>query len=411
MRKSLFLPMVAGLMLGGLLLPGCSDSTQEGADQAAAHTAGSGPRSLPEAQTLAAREDKPILIDFFAEWCGPCKRFARESREDAEIRAALDQVILLTVDSEKQDGVALAQRFEVRGYPTFVLVNAQGETLNRWTGYSKAFFLQSLERSLTDLTPLEERRERFAANPTEDDAAALGRYHATSGDPVTAIELFRRAAELRPTKDHAYAAEIFGNIASAGEAAGYSSADIYDAADDVLAMAPQMRDSWDLLMLATTILRVSLAEAQPQRGRIYVDAALAETAEITDPSVVRFRESLLADYACQVRKDPLRAMVHKKASLADGWDQRCGDLNALAWWCFQNRVQLEEAEQFARRGVQLAEPGGEKGMILDTLAEICCARGNPAEAVTLMEDALAEVPESEYYQKQLERFRDLASAH
>ena len=81
--------------------------------------------------------------------------------------------------------------------------------------------------------------------------------------------------------------------------------------------------------------------------------------------------------------------------------------NSFAWLCFENRVNLEDAELLARRGAELAAPGKERAMILDTAAEICNARGNCDDAVELMRQALAEHPDSEHYATQLTRFEDI----
>jgi tetratricopeptide (TPR) repeat protein len=83
----------------------------------------------------------------------------------------------------------------------------------------------------------------------------------------------------------------------------------------------------------------------------------------------------------------------------------------MAWWCFENAVKLDEAEELARRGVKLAEAPGDKANILDTLAEICNARGNCPEAVVYMRQAVELNPEREYFKKQLERFEALAAVN
>ena len=49
-------------------------------------------------------------------------------------------------------------------------------------------------------------------------------------------------------------------------------------------------------------------------------------------------------------------------------------------------------------------------MILDTAAEICNARGNCDDAVELIQQAIADAPESEFYQKQLKRFVEIREA-
>jgi hypothetical protein len=70
-------------------------------------------------------------------------------------------------------------------------------------------------------------------------------------------------------------------------------------------------------------------------------------------------------------------------------------------------VKLSDAEAFARRGVELSSAGPDRAQILDTVAEICNARGNCDDAVELIRQAMAEAPDSDYYPKQLERFQQI----
>jgi hypothetical protein len=94
--------------------------------------------------------------------------------------------------------------------------------------------------------------------------------------------------------------------------------------------------------------------------------------------------------------------------MPEGWDENAGDLNTFSWWCFEHKINLDEAEKLARMGAELAEPGGEKAMILDTLAEIVNLKGKPKEAVKVTKLAIKESPGRKFYQEQLTRFEKLA---
>jgi len=128
----------------------------------------------------------------------------------------------------------------------------------------------------------------------------------------------------------------------------------------------------------------------------------------TDASAEQYkneRKSLLIANALYVEKDKEKALALKRENQPEGWMDDAGKLNAFAWWCFENNVNLPEAEELARKGVALAKPGKEKAQILDTVAEICNARGDCKDAVTLTEQAIKEDPKSDYYPKQLARFQ------
>jgi len=76
-----------------------------------------------------------------------------------------------------------------------------------------------------------------------------------------------------------------------------------------------------------------------------------------------------------VLKDWKQAVEKKKARLPEGWQENPDQLNNFAWWCFENKINLDEAEALARKAVELTTDSKDKANILDTLAEILSLKG------------------------------------
>ncbi len=314
--------------------------------------------------------------------------------------------MFLTVNAEKEDGPELSKRFSIVGYPTYVVLNGDGATLDRWIGYEKKTWLASAQAVLADPVTLDHRKQRFAKSPSAPDAARLAMVCDSRGEYGESIVLYREAQRLNQDPEKDYLMNVFVASFYAARKKKAAQEDVAAAADAVLA-SPKAKPG-ELADVAYLMVVTARGMEQPEKAIPYLKAAVERTEGTTDPEVQRSRADILADYALLVLKDNDKATAYKKATLPEGWMTDPGSLNGYAWWCFENGIHLDEAQALAEKGAELAKPGKERAMILDTLAEICNARGNPTEALSAAQRALAEAPDGKQYQEQVERFGKLA---
>ncbi|MGH9296525.1 MAG: thioredoxin [Acidimicrobiales bacterium] len=89
--------------------------------------------------------DVPVVVDFWAEWCGPCKMVSPVLEEIADAKGAAIKIVKVNVD----DNPSTAQRFQVMSIPTLLLFK-NGETASRIVGArSKSQILSEFEPHLS----------------------------------------------------------------------------------------------------------------------------------------------------------------------------------------------------------------------------------------------------------------------
>jgi thioredoxin len=148
------------------------------------------------------QSELPVLVDFFATWCQPCKVQAPIVAEVA--RELAGQLKVVQVDVDKSPRVAAM--FRVQSIPQLFVIEA-GQVVAHWDRgvADKKTILRLVQfvlpRSQNEVKPQELAaliRQRRAVAVDVRDAASFGRYRIPGAIHIPASELPARAAELRP---------------------------------------------------------------------------------------------------------------------------------------------------------------------------------------------------------------------
>lgn len=104
---------------------------------------------MPSALERARSEGKPVLVNFYADWCVWCKRLESTTLRDAKVAAVLQsKVVPLSLDVDGE-GKELSNEYRVDGLPTIVVLDAGGREIGRIPGYMPPdSFLEQVESFL-----------------------------------------------------------------------------------------------------------------------------------------------------------------------------------------------------------------------------------------------------------------------
>lgn len=128
-----------------------ADSTQQAQTSEVSFIKIRNVEELQQQLVLAKQAKKPVMLDFYADWCVACKEFEKYTFHDPAVAAQLKQFVLLQADvtrNQAQD-IELLQTQQVLGLPTIDFWDAQGNPVSnaRLTGFMQAApFLEHIQR-------------------------------------------------------------------------------------------------------------------------------------------------------------------------------------------------------------------------------------------------------------------------
>ncbi|HWA83016.1 MAG TPA: thioredoxin fold domain-containing protein [Fimbriimonadaceae bacterium] len=141
---------------------------------------------------------KLLMIDFYTDWCGWCKKLDADVYPDASVVKQSENFVPIKLNAEKDaDGIRLAKKFNITGYPTILFIDANENLAYKIVGYSPApQFADALGKAAASKGAREKFETALKANPNDFDAlAGLATLNAGIGESAKAADYVNRAAK------------------------------------------------------------------------------------------------------------------------------------------------------------------------------------------------------------------------
>ncbi len=100
---------------------------------ATASAAGTKWYSYEDGIVAAGSLNRPVILDFYADWCSPCIAMEERTYPDPRVISELSDFVAIKVDTQKR--IDIETKYGIAYYPTVVFLDAQGREVSRHIGY------------------------------------------------------------------------------------------------------------------------------------------------------------------------------------------------------------------------------------------------------------------------------------
>jgi len=316
----------------------------------------------PLPSILERAQKEYVLVDFETDWCKWCKVLDEKTYPDPQvIKFARKHLVGFKIDAEKGAGIALAQKYNIEGFPTLVIMDNNGLEVDRIIGYyPPPQFLEELKRITNGIETIKAYELEAENSPGQElPLSNLAEKYETAGYSEKAVKLWQEVRdldqELKSKAEFRLAIIKFKNDKSIENVEKY------------LSSAPDHVYTQQIL---TTVARHFKKEKNREMEILYLLKNI-NNAEINNLET---------------------------ASLLNGFSWRITELEAAS--------EYELALEKAQKAISLvAEEDSEIVVgIMDTKAEVLWKMNRIDEAVAVINEALVLSPDDEYLTGQKKKF-------
>ncbi len=132
--------------------------------------------SFEEALAESKASGKPVFVDAYTAWCGPCKIMAKKVFTNEDVGDFYNEnFVNLKIDMEKGEGPTFAQKYQVRSYPTMLYIASDGSVIHKIVGARQALpLIEEGKKGLYDDNTLDKLAEQYEGG--DRDPAFMRKY-------------------------------------------------------------------------------------------------------------------------------------------------------------------------------------------------------------------------------------------
>ena len=158
--------------------------------------------TFAQALAKAKSEGKPLFVDFYAVWCGPCKKMEKQIFTQPEVGEYFNKhFVAVQLDAEKPENVDVAKTYKVEAFPTLGIFDGEGKALSINVGYMNAQELMAMAKTAVgEVKGFEQLYKEYRQNPNDltiqQDLLTLAPQFLTTQDGMDAEKWVVRVRKI-----------------------------------------------------------------------------------------------------------------------------------------------------------------------------------------------------------------------